>query len=189
MTTPSLPPAWLVHVTTFLQSTEVQAKVARLHAETRELDAEIGRFAAISEYNSVAVAVTSVMNLELTGHLDGPFIAAGGDPHKLPDPWYLTPARLDSILRLYYGLKPHDPSVAAISFGEYFGRVNEVANGVPIGIVVNEFTIYSRAADQDEVIQMIKCINDSESFGEGGTGLPVHSKEELKFNMIWKLTR
>ncbi|KAI4631971.1 uncharacterized protein J4E87_002678 [Alternaria ethzedia] len=167
MTTPNLPPAWLVHVTTFLQSAEVQAKVARLRAETRELYAEIGRFAAIN----------------------GPFIAAGGDPHKLPNPWYLTPARLDSILRLYYGLKPHDPSVAAISFGEYFGSVNEVANGVPIGIVVNEFTIYSRAANQDEVIQMIKCINDSESFGEGGTGLPVHSEEELKFNMIWKLTR
>lgn len=128
------------------------------------------------------------MNSKLIDHLDAPFLAAGGDPDNLPNPWRLTPARLDNLLRLYYGLKPHDRSFDGISFGLYFGSVNGVANGVPIGTRVTSFNIHAQVTNLNEIWRMIECIQDSESFGEGGTGLPAHSEGELTYNIIVKMT-
>ncbi|KAI4647801.1 hypothetical protein J4E93_004212 [Alternaria ventricosa] len=159
---------WLVEVTTVPRqlSPEVQAKVARLQADTRELVAERDRFAAIN----------------------APFLAAGGDPDNLPNPWRLTPARLDNLLRLYYGLKPHDRSFDGIPFVQYFGSVNGIANGVPIGTRVTSFNIHTQVTNLNEIWRMIECIQDSELFGEGGMGLPAHSEGELTYNIIVKMT-
>ncbi|KAI4661615.1 uncharacterized protein J4E78_004404 [Alternaria triticimaculans] len=156
-----------VEVTTFPpQSAEVQAKVARLQADTDEMVAERDRFAAIN----------------------GPFIAAGGDPDNIPNPWRLTPARLDNMLRLYYGLKPHDRSFEGISFVQYFGSIDGIANGYPIGTRVTSFNIHTQVTNLNEIWRMVKCIQDSESFGEGGTGLPVHGEGEPTFNILVTMT-
>ncbi|KAI4946920.1 hypothetical protein J4E91_007093 [Alternaria rosae] len=116
-----------------------------------------------------------------------PLTAQGVNPHFLMNPWFLTSARMDTILCIYFGFKPHDPDVASCPFIQYFASISGYANGLLVGVVVKELIIYARAASEEEVLRMIECIDNPESFGEGVTGLPVHSEEKLNVYLHVKI--
>ncbi|CAN9234133.1 unnamed protein product [Alternaria alternata] len=117
------------------------------------------------------------------GDRNASFIAAGFHPTLLLTPWVLTPAKLDNIFRIYYGLAPHDPAIAACSFLSYFASINGRANGFAIGTTVNELHVYCQAANQDEVIKMLDAINRPDVFGENGTGIEAHAEEDMQYQL------
>ncbi|CAN9206012.1 unnamed protein product [Alternaria alternata] len=162
---------------------ETHLKVERLRQELSNLKHEIAVYGDRSQYNPVVYTETSAVDLELMDHLDASFIAAGFHPTLLLTPWVLTPAKLDNIFRIYYGLAPHDPAIAACSFLSYFASINGRANGFAIGTTVNELHVYCQAANQDEVIKMLDAINRPDVFGENGTGIEAHAEEDMQYQL------